>query len=149
MQVKHIVWSCAGGLFLVLASVSYAADMPADITASPPPETTAAPADSTVTPPTDSTPPPQVAAETPADARVLAAEQQMASEPCAGASASGSLDCEKLKRRVSTLKAGEASSMGVCTTHMDAKGDVVFDDLTCPSRVPPVVNDPVNVYRIR
>jgi len=149
MQVKHIVWSCAGGLFLMLASVSYAADMPADITASPPPETTAAPADSTVTPPTDSTPPPQVAAETPADARVLAAEQQMASDPCAGASASGSLDCEKLKRRVSTPKAGEASSMGVCTTHMDAKGDVVFDDLTCPSRVRPVVNDPGNVYRIR
>jgi Flp pilus assembly protein TadG len=158
MQVKHIVWSCAGGLFLVLASVSYAADTPADMTASTPPEATApadaaaaAPANAAAAAPADApgTAPSQVAAETPVDARATSAEQQMATDPCAGSSASGSLDCEKLKRKVSNDKTAKASSMAACPSHMDAKGNVVYDDPTCPSRVKPVVSDAGSMYLIR
>src|SRR5690349_19296133 len=114
MQVKHIVWSCAGGFFLVLASVSYAADTPGDMTVTSPPDaavapadvTAAAPGDSTTTPSSEaaSTAPDQVAVETPANVRATSAEQQMAPDSCAGASAAGSLDCEKLKRKVSIDK---------------------------------------------
>jgi hypothetical protein len=32
---------------------------------------------------------------------------------------------------------------------MDAKGNVIYDDPTCPSRMRPVVNDPGRVYLIR
>jgi Small metal-binding protein len=162
MQLKQFVWSCAGGLLLVLASTSYAADTPADMTASAPPEATApadatapapaaAPADATAAAPADAaaTSPPQVAAETPVDARATTAEQQMASDPCAGSSASGSLDCEKLKRKVSADKTAKAGTTAVCTSHMDPKGNVVYDDPTCPSRIRPVVNDAGSVYRIR
>ena len=159
MQVKHIVWSCAGGFILVLASVSYAADAPGDMTVSSSPDaavapadvTAAAPADATMTPSSEATAstPAQVAAETPADARAAAAEQQMASDPCAGPSASGSLDCEKLKRKVSIDKTGK-SAAAMCTSHMDAKGAVVYDDPTCPSRMGgAVVADAGSVYRIR
>jgi len=158
MQLKQFVWSCAGGLLLGLASASYAADTPANMTASTPTEATT-PADATAAPPADATvaapadvaatSPPQVAAETPLDARASAAEQQMATDPCAGSSASGSLDCEKLKRKVSNDKTAKASSMAACTSHMDAKGNVVYDDPTCPSRVRPVVNDAGSIYLIR
>jgi hypothetical protein len=126
-QRQFALMSCAGAFLLVLASASYAADMPGDVSASP-----------------------QVAAETPADARVSTMPtDKMATDPCGNQSFSGSLDCEKLKRRASTQKIGEGASMAACTTHMDAKGDVVFDDPTCPARVRPVVSDPSGLYRIR
>jgi hypothetical protein len=32
---------------------------------------------------------------------------------------------------------------------MDAKGKVVYDDPTCPSRIRPVVNNPESIYLIR
>ena len=150
MQVKHIVWSCAAGFSLVLASVSYAADAPADMTANPAAEATTAPADAAAAAADPIMTPPQVAAETPPDARATAAEQQMATDPCAAPSASGSLDCEKLKRKVSVDKTGKPGAMAMCTSHMDAKGAVVYDDPTCPSRMGgPVVTDPGRVYLIR
>jgi hypothetical protein len=93
---------------------------------------------------------PQVAAETPMDERGSSmSSEQMASDPCADQSASSSLDCEKLKRKVSAEKTAKASSMAACTSHMDAKGNVIYDDPTCPSRMRPVVNDPGRVYLIR
>lgn len=152
MQHRQILWSIAGGLLLVLASASYAADTPSDVTISPAPEAVMAPADVTPAPPTDaaSNPQPQVAAETPADERVSSmSSEQMATDPCADQSASGSLDCEKLKRKVSAEKTAKASSMAACTSHMDAKGNVIYDDPACPSRMRPVVNDPGRVYLIR
>ena len=137
MQQKPFALGCAGALLLMLGSASYAADTPADMTVSPPPEATTAPFETTV------------AAETPADARVSSMpDERMASDPCES-QASSSLDCEKLKRRVSTAKTGQASMMSACTTHMDAKGNVVFDDPSCPSRIRPVVNDPGRAYLIR
>ena len=144
MQFKRFVFTCAASLFLVLASASYAADTPAEATVNPTPEAAvSAPAD------TAANPQPQVAAEPPADTRVSSMPtEQMATDPCAGQS-SGSLDCEKLKRRASTEKTAQASSMAACTSHMDAKGNVVYDDPTCLSRIRPVVNDPGSVYLIR
>ena len=152
MQHRQILWSIAGGLLLVLASASYAADTPSDVTISTAPEAVMAPADVTPAPPTDaaSNPQPQVAAETPADERVSSmSSEQMATDPCADQSASGSLDCEKLKRKVSAEKTAKASSMAACPSRMDAKGNVIYDDPTCPSRMRPVVNDPGRVYLIR
>lgn len=150
MQYTRFVFTCAASLLLVLASVSYAADTPAEATANPTPEAAvSAPADTAVNPPAEAAAntQPQVAAETPTDARASSpAAEQMATDPCAG-QASG--DCEKLKRRVATEKTGQASSMAACTSHMDAKGKVVYDDPTCPSRIKPVVNDPGSVYLIR
>ncbi|HKS74300.1 MAG TPA: small metal-binding protein SmbP [Nitrospira sp.] len=138
MQQKWLRLSFSGCLLLLLGSASYAADTPADMTVSPQPEAATAPFETTV------------AAETPADARVSSmSDERMATDPCASQSAAASLDCEKLKRRVSTPKTGEASSMAACTTHMDAKGNVVFDDPACPSRIRPVVNDPGRAYLIR
>ena len=160
MKQKQFALSCAGGLFIVCASVSYAADAPGGMTVGPPPEATAAPADVTAAAPADptvmpsadaaSTPPPQVAVETPADARANSAEQQMVTDPCAGPSASGSLDCETLKRKVSIDKIGKSGTAAMCTSHMDPKGAVVYDDPTCPSRVSgAVVADAGRVYLIR
>jgi hypothetical protein len=152
MQRKQIVWSCAGGLLLVVASASYAADTPGDVTIGPAPEAATAPADANPTMSTDaaSNAQPQVAAETPVDERGSSmSSEQMASDPCADQSASSSLDCEKLKRKVSAEKTAKASSMAACTSHMDAKGNVIYDDPTCPSRMRPVVNDPGRVYLIR
>jgi hypothetical protein len=152
MQRKQIVWSCAGSLLLVVASASYAADTPGDVTISPASEAATAPADATPTMPTDaaSNAQPQVAAETPVDERGSSmSSEEMASDPCADQSASSSLDCEKLKRKVSAEKTAKASSMAACTSHMDAKGNVIYDDPTCPSRMRPVVNDPGRVYLIR
>ena len=165
MQQKPLILSCAGSFLLMFASASYAADIPAEATANPTPEvaatppaeataapadaTAAAPADATVTPPADAstTPQPQVASEMPADARASSAE--MAADPCAGSSASASSDCDKLKRKVSTDKTTKASS-AVCSSHMDAKGTVIYDDPTCPSRMGgPVVTDAGSVYLIR
>lgn len=153
MQQKHFVLSYAGSFLLMFASASYAADMPAEATvnptpevaANPPAEATAAPADATVTPPADAstTPQPQVASEMPADARASSAE--MAADPCA----SGSSDCDKLKRKVSIDKTTKASA-AVCTSHMDAKGTVIYDDPTCPARMGgAVVTDAGSVYLIR
>jgi hypothetical protein len=169
MQVKHIVWSCAGGLVLVLASAAYAADTPANMTASPPPEAASAPADASAAQPAENTtaavnttdsPPPEntvapakdqvsAATETPSDAVANPSSQErMAADSCAdNTKAPASLDCEKLKRRVDSK--GSAANMSTCTSHMDAKGNVVFDDPACPTRIRPVVNDPGNVYRIR
>lgn len=159
MQLKRFTLGYAGGCLLVLSSASYGADTPSDMTASPPPEATAAPADATAAPPADamvtpstdaSTPPPQVAVETPADVRAASAEQQMATDPCASQSASGSMDCEKLKRKVSADKTTKAGAAAVCTSHTDAKGTVIYDDPTCPSRMGgAVVTDPGSVYLIR
>lgn len=145
MQLKRFVFICAASVLLVLASGSYAADTSPEATVNPAPE-------AAVSSPTGAaaSPLPQVAAEPPADTRVSSMPtERMGTDPCADQSASGSLDCEKLKRRVATPKTGEAASMAVCTTHMDATGNVVFDDPTCPTRVRPVVTDPSGVYRIR
>jgi hypothetical protein len=80
----------------------------------------------------------------------MSAEQQTATDSCANASASGSLDCDKLKRKVSVDKTGKPGAMAMCTSHMDAKGAVVYDDPTCPSRMGgAVVADPGRVYLIR
>jgi hypothetical protein len=146
MQLKQFVWSFAAGLVL-LASASYAADMPTDTTASSPPEAAVTPADTSVMPTADvaTAPQPQSAADMSADTR---AEMQMA-DPCRGTSAPGSLDCENLKRRASAQKGGEGASMAVCATHLNEKGDVVFNDPACPARVRPVVSDPSGLYRIR
>jgi pyruvate/2-oxoglutarate dehydrogenase complex dihydrolipoamide acyltransferase (E2) component len=164
MQLKRLTLGFAGGLLLMLGPAAYAADTPPDVTASPAPETMAAPAEatapaaatapaeSTVTAPADAaaSQQPQVAAETPVDARASAAEQQMAADPCAGSSPSGSMSCEKLKRKVSADKTAKAGTTLVCTSHMDAKGTVIYDDPTCPSRMGgPVVSDPNRVYLIR
>jgi hypothetical protein len=151
MQQKWLTLSFSGGLLLVLVSASYAADMPADVAASPPPEAAIAPVDPAVTPPGDAavTSQPQVAVETPVDER-MGSTEQMATDPCAGPSASGSLDCEKLKRKVSADKSAKAGMTAVCTSHMDAKGTVIYDDPTCPSRMGgAVVTDPGSVYLIR
>ena len=76
--------------------------------------------------------------------------EQMAADPCAGPSASGSVDCEKLKRKVSADKTGKMGPASVCTSRMDAKGTVIYDDPTCPSRMGgAVVTDPGTVYLIR
>ena len=88
MHYRQILWSCAGGLLLVLASASYAADVPTDMTPSTPPEATMAPADATPAAPADgtaaapadaaATSQPQVAAETPADERMSSAPAKSA-----------------------------------------------------------------------
>jgi hypothetical protein len=152
MQLKRFVFICAASLLLVLASASYAADTPAEATANPAPEAAANPPAEAAAPPADATanPQPQFAAETPAETRVSSMPaEEMAKDPCAGQSASGSLDCEKLKRRAPMEKTAMGTSMATCTSHMDAKGNVVYDDPTCPSRIRPVVNDPGRVYLIR
>ena len=159
MELKRFTLSCAGGILLVLAPAAFGADAPGDMTAITPPEATAAPADATAAPPADamvtpstdaSTPPSQVAVETPADVRAASAEQQMATDPCASQSASGSMDCEKLKRKVSADKTAKAGAAAVCASHTDAKGTVIYDDPTCPSRMGgAVVTDAGSVYRIR
>ena len=145
MQLRRFVFICAASVLLVLASASYAADTPAEATVNPTPE-------AAVTPPAEAAPSslPQVAAEPPADTRVSSMPTEgMSTDPCGNQSASGSLDCEKLKRKASLQKGGEGASMAACTTHLDAKGEVVFDDPACPSRIRPVVSDPSGVYRIR
>jgi len=82
MQQKQFILSCAGSVLLVLASASYAADMPAEATINPMPEETATPpADAVATPapeaaPADTTTNPQpeqsmsAPAETPNDANI-------------------------------------------------------------------------------
>jgi hypothetical protein len=157
MQQKHVVFSWAGSLLLVVASAAYAADAPGDVTANPP-------ADVTVTPQTEAAANPNaamnpqseqgmsVAAETPADTRISSASptaaESMATNPCADQAAAGSLDCEKLKRRVSTEKTAAGTALA-CTSHLDPKGNVVYDDPTCPSRIRPVITDAGSIYLIR
>jgi Small metal-binding protein len=146
MQQKHCVLTCAGSFLLVIASASYAADMPTDAGINPPPEAAINPQ------PEEQM---SVAAETPSDARVNTLPQdRMSTDPvgCADqpGNASGALDCERLKRRMGdSPKAALGTSMAACTSHMDAKGNVVYDDPTCPSRISPVVNNPKSVYLIR
>jgi hypothetical protein len=72
----------------------------------------------------------------------------MATDPCADRAAAGSLDCEKLKRRVSTEKAASGTALA-CTSRLDPKGNVVYDDPTCPSRIRPVVTDAGSIYLIK
>lgn len=169
MQHKAFVLSCTGGLLLVFTSAAYAADAPDGMTVSPPPEAASGPADASVTPPADSTVAPADAPATPsaentapAPDQVSAAtdmpseaianpspQERMAADSCADkAAAAGSLDCEKLKRRLDP-QASQAKA-ATCLSHMDAKGNVVYDDPTCPSRMgAAVVNDPNAVYLIR
>ena len=162
--MKYFLLSCAGSLLLALASVTYAADTPAEATVNPTPEATS-PADGAVNPepesmanpPTNAAANPQLEqttslpAETAADAKVSSMSptpaEGMATDPCADRAAVGSLDCEKLKRRVSTEKA--ASGTAPCTSHLDPKGNVVYDDPTCPSRIRPVVTDAGSIYLIK
>ena len=165
MQLKPFILNCAGGFLLVFASVSNAADIPAEATANPTPEVAAnPPADAAVTPgpeaatnpPADvaANPPPEQAmsapVETPTDTKVSSMSSEgMATDPCAGQAASGSMDCDKLKRKVSIDKTTKASA-AVCTSHMDTKGTVIYDDPTCPARMGnAVVTDAGTVYRIR
>jgi hypothetical protein len=165
--MKHFVLSCAGSLFLALASVTYAADTPAEATVNPTPEAAAtSPADVAVNsgsetmanPPTNAAANPQLEqttslpGETPADAKVSSMSptpaEGMATGACAVRAAAGSLDCEKLKRRVSTEKAASGTALA-CTSHLDPKGNVVYDDPTCPSRIRPVVTDAGSIYLIK
>ena len=81
----HGVWqlalSCAGGLLLVLASASYAADTPAGATVNPTPEAAASsPTDAAVNPA------PEVAANPPADAAVNPTPEAAAKPPFEAAS---------------------------------------------------------------
>lgn len=73
----------------------------------------------------------------------------MASDPCADRSATGA-ECERLKRRLDPSATRTASSTTACTSHMDAKGNVIYDDPACPSRMgAAVVSSPHAVYLIR
>ena len=100
MRQTQFALSCAGALLLVLVPASYAADPPTDMTSSAPAEATAAPADATAVPPPAgmANPQSQVAVETPpVEGTSAAPAERMAADACADKSASGSLDCEKLK----------------------------------------------------
>ena len=157
MQQQHVVFGCAGSLLLVLASATYAADAPADTTASA--STDAAVSSQTeaaVIPDAALNPQPEermsVATETPGEASIQPASERMAvnSGPCAdqSGSASTSMDCERLKRRLGdTRTAGNLTA--VCTSRMDDKGHVVYDDPTCPGRIHPVVTDARSIYLTR
>lgn len=171
MKHKRVVLSCAGSLLLVCASATHAADTPVEPTASAPTDAAATPqteaavnSDSVITPQTDAavnsesavTPQAEermsVAAETPPDTRIDPAAERMAtsSGPCAdqSGSASTSMDCERLKRRL-----GENRTSGnltaACSSRMDDKGNVMYDDPTCPGRIHPVVTDARSVYLTR
>ncbi len=97
MQLKPFILTCAGSFLLVLASASYAADIPAEATVNPMPEVAAnPPADAATTPapevaanpPADAaaTPAPEVAANPPADAAVNPAPEAAAKPPFEAAS---------------------------------------------------------------
>jgi hypothetical protein len=176
MQHTRIALSCGGAFLLVLASASYAADTsgdvgsptpepvnaPSDGTATFPPDSTVGPADNTTGAPAESTPAsPTEGTVSPAGDQVSAAtdlsveaipssEARMASDPCADRSAPGA-ECERLKRRVDPSATKTASSpTAACTSHMDAKGSVIYDDPACPSRMgAAVVSSPHAVYLIR
>ena len=83
MQVKHIVWSCAGGFLLVLASVSYAADTPAEATAGPPPAEVAAnpSAEAAADPPMTTNAPPKSASQPATASRAMASTQPTVTNP--------------------------------------------------------------------
>ena len=83
MQVKHIVWSCAGGLFLALASVSYAADTPAEVTAGPPPAEVAAnpSAEAAADPPMTTNAPPKSASQPASASRAVASSPPTVTNP--------------------------------------------------------------------
>jgi hypothetical protein len=76
------------------------------------------------------------------------AAESMSANPCADQTAAGSLDCEKLKRRASAEKTASGTALA-CTSRLDPKGNVVYDDPTCPSRIRPVVTDAGSIYLIR
>jgi hypothetical protein len=71
----QLALSCAGGLLLVLASASYAADAPPDAAVNPTPEAAVSPQpEAAVNPPAEAASnPPQVAAEPPADTGMTSA----------------------------------------------------------------------------
>ena len=150
MQQKHFVFSCAGSLLLALASATYAADMSAEATANPPDVAATSPADAAANPQPEQAM--SLSAETPADTRVSSmsptAAESMSANPCADQTAAGSLDCEKLKRRASAGKTASGTALA-CTSRLDPKGNVVYDDPTCPSRIRPVVTDAGSIYLIR
>jgi hypothetical protein len=155
MQHKRIALTCGGALLLVLASPSYAAETSSDATVSSPPEAVNAPSDTMAIPAAESTEHPaavSVATETPSEAVANpSAREHMASDPCANQSAA---DCERLKRRLdpqaSTSRTAIGPSTAACTSHMDAKGNVIYDDPTCPSRMGAVVvSSPHAMYLIR
>ena len=83
MQVKHIVWSCAVGLFLALASVSYAADTPEEATAGPPPAEVAAnpSAEAAADPPMTMNAPPKSASQPATASRAVASAQPTVTNP--------------------------------------------------------------------
>lgn len=147
MQRKQFASSCAGVILLVLISASYAAETSTDVMASPPPDAVNAPSDSQVAPTADQV---SAATETPSEAMANPSSQErMAADSCANQSAA---DCERLKRRLdpqaSVSKTG--LSPAACSSHMDAKGNVIYDDPSCPSRMGgPVVSSPHAVYLIR
>ena len=175
MQHKCRALSYGGAFLLVLASAAYAADTSGEV-GSPPPEAMNAPSESTATSPSDSTVGPAESTVAPAEStpappaegtvspggdQVSAAtdmsveatpstEARMASDPCADRSASGA-ECERLKRRLDPSATKTSGSATVaCTSHMDAKGNVIYDDPACPSRMgAAVVSSPHAVYLIR
>jgi hypothetical protein len=144
MQQNHLVLAGAASILLALASGSYAADTPAETPANPTPAAELSSPDGAVNPQ------PQETAATPIEAKVSTTpSEQVAADPCANEPDSKAIDCEKLKRRTATEKSSPASSMAPCSSHMDAKGNVIYDDPTCPSRIRPVVSNPSSIYLIR
>jgi hypothetical protein len=147
MQRKQFALSCAGALLLVLVSTSYAAETSTDVMVSPSPEAVNAPSDTQVAPTADQV---SVANETPSEAMANPSSQErMAADSCANQSTA---DCERLKRRLDPqASAGKTGlSAAACSSHMDAKGNVIYDDPSCPSRMGgPVVTSPHAVYLIK
>jgi len=67
---KQFIFNCAGSFLLMLASASYAADIPAEANVNPTPDLTAPPADAVATPAPEaaSSPPTESTTQAPADA---------------------------------------------------------------------------------
>jgi len=144
MRQNHLVLAGTASILLALASGSYAADTPAEAAANPTPAAAVSSPDGAVNPQ------PQEAAATAVEGKVSSTpSEQMAADPCANESASKAADCENLKRRTSAQKPAPVSSIAPCSSHMDAKGKVIYDDPTCPSRIRPVVSNPASIYLIR
>ena len=78
---KQFIFSCAGSFLLMLASASYAADIPAEANVNPTPDLTAAPpADAVATPAPEaaSSPPTESTTKAPADAPADSSDQSAA-----------------------------------------------------------------------
>jgi hypothetical protein len=129
MQQNKSILPYAGAFLFLLASTSYAADMPSDTMVNPPPPDRMTTSDR------------------------MAADRAL---PCADQPGDATLssDCDRLKRRMGDSRTPSertalGTSMAVCTSHTDAKGNVIYDDPTCPARNPQTVTSPEKVYLIK